>query len=583
MLSSVYNRPQIQNQADSKNYFPFSSQPSQGYLSYMQNTPHNPPNTLNNSSSTNVPKYLNTTSLQPKEPSKTAANPRTSKISTFPFNQHDSSQSLNKKRNDSHFTQISENFLQKKLKSSSSVFDNLLDGFQVLATHSPDEDELLSETDIKIQVFQDSKEGNYPWNALKHTSTNEQSAEPELTKALERLKNIKIQKHQNPRDSSYECKITFETPLVIERIQEEPSEPEEDSISSSKDQSSDGTASPTQTTEIDHHKIHERKKGLQAIKHSLEGIHPSDFDRLEPEVYLNDNLINFYLKFIENVLISEEMRKRCHFFNTYFMAKMLKLWNESNKNIQDHDNIYQEMKKWIKKVNLFEKDFIFIPVNINEHWDLIIICYPHRFFSQDNDLPFLLFFDSLCRMDNIYAFILFQFLSRELRTKMPEKFTNFALPKSFRFNLTTLPHYQHMLPKQSNLSDCGLYLLQYIEMFVYNQDHIMEQKEDIHKMRWFPRKLIEEKRKDMEKIIKDLQNHRIEVIDEYLDKRNNLIEKHSHEDHEYDIFNPEGFQKALKKTYPDRVFNEYDQRCLMLDYYFFNTLDYDELAKASKK
>lgn len=83
------------------------------------------------------------------------------------------------------------------------------------------------------------------------------------------------------------------------------------------------------------------------------------------------------------------MRKRCHFFNTYFMAKMLKLWNESNKNIQDHENIYHEMKKWIKKVNLFEKDFIFIPVNINEHWDLIIICYPHRFFSQGKTLKMI--------------------------------------------------------------------------------------------------------------------------------------------------------------------------------------------------
>jgi len=300
MLSSVYNRPQFQNQADSKNYFPYSSQPSQGYLSYMQNTPHNPPNTLNNSSSTNVPKYLNATSLQPKEPSKTAANPRMSKISSFPFNQNDSSQSLNKKRNDSHFPQTSENFPQKKLKTerysqSSSVFDNLLDGFQVLATHSPYEDELLTETDIKIKAFQESEEGNCPWNALKHVPTKEQNNEPELTKALERLRNIKTQKHQNPRDSSYECKITFETPLVIERLKEEP--PEEDSISSSKDQSSCGTASPTQTTEIDHHKIHERKKGLQAIRHSLEGIHPSDFDRLEPEVYLNDNLINFYLKY----------------------------------------------------------------------------------------------------------------------------------------------------------------------------------------------------------------------------------------------------------------------------------------------
>ena len=82
------------------------------------------------------------------------------------------------------------------------------------------------------------------------------------------------------------------------------------------------------------------------------------------------------------MLISEEMKKKCHFFNTYFMAQMLKLFNESNKTVQDHDRIYEVMKKWIKKVNLFEKDFIFIPVNNNEHWNLIVICYPARLYSQ---------------------------------------------------------------------------------------------------------------------------------------------------------------------------------------------------------
>jgi len=105
----------------------------------------------------------------------------------------------------------------------------------------------------------------------------------------------------------------------------------------------------------------------------------------------------------------------------------------------------------------------------------------------------------------------------------------------------------------------------------------------MHKMRWFPRKLIQEKRKDIKKIIKDLKDNKIEVIDEYLDKRHQILEKHSKEDHEFDNFNPEDFQQALLKTYPDRVFNEYDQRCLMLDYYFFNTLDYEELSKAAKK
>jgi len=186
-------------------------------------------------------------------------------------------------------------------------------------------------------------------------------------------------------------------------------------------------------------------------------------------------------------------------------------------------------------------------------------------------------------MDSVFAGILFQFFSRELRAKMPDNFRNHTIAKAYRFNLTTFPHYQHMLPKQSNYSDCGLFLLQYIEMFVYNQDHIMEQKEDMNKMRWFPRKLIQEKRKDIKKIIKDLKDNKVEVIDEYLDKRDQILEKHSKEDHEYDMFNSEEFQQALHKTYPGQVFNEYDQRCLMLDYYFFNTLDYDELSKAAKK
>ncbi|XP_073273006.1 probable ubiquitin-like-specific protease 2B [Primulina huaijiensis] len=36
---------------------------------------------------------------------------------------------------------------------------------------------------------------------------------------------------------------------------------------------------------------------------------------------------------------------------------------------------FQRVRKWTRKVNLLEKDFIFIPVNYNYHWSLIMICY----------------------------------------------------------------------------------------------------------------------------------------------------------------------------------------------------------------
>ncbi len=103
------------------------------------------------------------------------------------------------------------------------------------------------------------------------------------------------------------------------------------------------------------------------------------------------------------------------------------------------------------------------------------------------------------------------------------------------------------------------------------------------KTRWFPRKLVEEKRGDIGKLIRDLKANRMEAIEEYLNKRRELIEKHSSDDNEYNGFNQEGFEKALLKTHPGRTFGEADQKCLMLDFYFFNTLDYEEVAKASKK
>lgn len=266
------------------------------------------------------------------------------------------------------------------------------------------------------------------------------------------------------------------------------------------------------------------------------------------------------------------------------MARLLKLFNDKNKDILYFNVIYEEMKKWTKRSNIFEKDFIFIPVNNNEHWNLIVVCYPHRLYSQDNELPYILYFDSLCRMDTtFYSSILYQFFTRELKAKMPEQFKGVFMTKSFRVNLTTFPHYQFMTPRQSNLVDCGLYLIQYIEMFVNDHQQIIDQKEEMDKTRWFPRKLVEEKRGDIGKLIRDLKANRMEAIEEYLNKRRELIEKHSSDDNEYNGFNQEGFEKALLKTHPGRTFGEADQKCLMLDFYFFNTLDYEEVAKASKK
>ena len=36
------------------------------------------------------------------------------------------------------------------------------------------------------------------------------------------------------------------------------------------------------------------------------------------------------------------------------------------------------MKRWTRRVNIFEKDFVVVPINENYHWYLCIICYPGK-------------------------------------------------------------------------------------------------------------------------------------------------------------------------------------------------------------
>lgn len=60
--------------------------------------------------------------------------------------------------------------------------------------------------------------------------------------------------------------------------------------------------------------------------------------------------------------LSVEDRDRTYVFNTYFyntLAKKIDVVTADSRSKNRHDRV----KKWTKNVNIFEKDFIFIPIN----------------------------------------------------------------------------------------------------------------------------------------------------------------------------------------------------------------------------
>jgi len=51
---------------------------------------------------------------------------------------------------------------------------------------------------------------------------------------------------------------------------------------------------------------------------------------------------------------------------------------EDDPNLSAADKRYERVKRWTKKINIFEKDFIVVPINEHSHWFVAVICFPGK-------------------------------------------------------------------------------------------------------------------------------------------------------------------------------------------------------------
>ncbi|KAK2814142.1 hypothetical protein FQN50_000546 [Emmonsiellopsis sp. PD_5] len=95
-----------------------------------------------------------------------------------------------------------------------------------------------------------------------------------------------------------------------------------------------------------------------------------DLERLGDGEFLNDNLIGFYIRFLEHHLERNrpDVAKRVYFFNSYFFASLTNT-PRGKKGIN-----YQAVEKWTRNVDIFSYDYIVVPINENAHWYMAIIC-----------------------------------------------------------------------------------------------------------------------------------------------------------------------------------------------------------------
>ena len=49
---------------------------------------------------------------------------------------------------------------------------------------------------------------------------------------------------------------------------------------------------------------------------------------------------------------------------------------KDNVNLSLAEERYERVRRWTKNVNIFEKEFVIVPINENSHWFVAVICYP---------------------------------------------------------------------------------------------------------------------------------------------------------------------------------------------------------------
>ncbi|XP_039674181.1 sentrin-specific protease 7 isoform X2 [Perca fluviatilis] len=307
-----------------------------------------------------------------------------------------------------------------------------------------------------------------------------------------------------------------------------------------------------------------------------------DLQCLDSGHFLNDVIIDFYLKYLlQNA--SAAVAERTHVFSSFFYKQLTRRDNASEGVTSDscqRQRRHQRVKTWTRHVDIFNKDFLFVPVNQEAHWYLVVICFPgldkpkseawsgansqtgkshggtgelqeeevaqgskspndntetpstpptlnhsdsvdtetekpqeestkdptpgpvnctERTFQKKtvSKRPCILIMDSLKLSLHERVFkLLREYLQSEWEVRRGSS-------RDFSPDQMQSSHCQ--VPLQDNSSDCGLYLLQYVESFL--KDPVVHFDLPLQLQRWFPRQQVRRKRDEIRDLILNLYRH----------------------------------------------------------------------------
>ena len=76
-------------------------------------------------------------------------------------------------------------------------------------------------------------------------------------------------------------------------------------------------------------------------------------------------------------MTDDTRHSRIYVYNSLFYTKLTESCNEKEG--------FELVKRWTKNVDIFERDFLVIPINLLNHWSLVVVVRPSLCMEESND------------------------------------------------------------------------------------------------------------------------------------------------------------------------------------------------------
>ncbi|XP_033821217.1 uncharacterized protein LOC117369984 [Periophthalmus magnuspinnatus] len=180
------------------------------------------------------------------------------------------------------------------------------------------------------------------------------------------------------------------------------------------------------------------------VTHNRHTLSLDDLSTLEDQNWINDQIINMY-----GELIMEATEQKVHFFNSFFHKQLVAKG-------------YEGVKRWTKKIDLFSKWLVLIPIHLEIHWSLVTVSMAHKTIS---------YYDSQGIVFRHTTENIMKYLLAEAKEKKQT-----AFQKGWKITIIK------GIPQQKNDSDCGVFVLEYCRCLSVKQPFRFSQ-EDMPRIR----------------------------------------------------------------------------------------------------